>query len=1032
MADPITNFAGIGSGFDYTSLVNGIIAAASQPATNMQNKIDTDNAQLTALSNFTSLLNTFDTAASSLRDGSAFSSASLNVLGGTAANGQQILSASAGAGADPGSYSVQVTQLAQAEKLSGSAVAGTTTALGYTGDFQINGKDISIVATDTLSSIRDKINTANTGNAPTGVSAAIVSDSSSAQRLVLTSSTTGSGGINLVDGAQGVVRQLGLLDDSETIKHATSAGAQSDNFTSATATIGSQLGLVNAPGAQTVTIGGQSVSIDLNSDSLTSIATKLSALSGVQATVQSTTVNGATKYYLDVRNTTSFVDAGHTLEQLGILVGGRSATTQQLQSAALTAGDGTTPATASTLLTNLWNGGSASGASAGDTLTVSGTRGDGAAVNMTITIGANTTLQDVLDQLNNTTNGFGAGTRPATASIEASGHLVLNDSKSGSSSLALNIVANNEGGGRLDLGNFTAVSTGRSRQLVQGTDAKFSVDGVAFTRSSNTVGDVIANTTLTLTAADPNATATITISHDQNAAQQSMQAFVDAYNKVIDFVKQQNTATTDGSANPALYNDPTLRTIRSGMSQSILQTVSGAASDLSSVGLVGLDLTQDGHLSLDSAKFQTIFNTRYADLQKLFSEQGTTTDASVVYTASTSATQPGNYAVQITQAASQAMVAGTGFSGTYTDDATPDVINITDLANNAAAQVQLSNGMTMQQIVDAMNTAFSTAQSQVLQTGNTLYDASNMPAAGTAPLTSLRDANGNSLGVAVGDTIDFSGVGAAGLNYTGSFTVAANSTVNDLVSQIQSSLGADATVSFSNGQLSIKSTATGTSSITLSLTPHNQGGGQLNFGAVSATTAGRGIMGLVASVVGGQIQILQNAFGSAAGIAISFLGGGTDSTAQLGLAAGSVHGTDVAGTIGGYAATGSGRSLVGNTGTPVDGLSLSYLGTTTGAMGSLSLVQGLGYVADQLVKSWTDSVNGTITARNNQLNDNIKTLTQQISDFNDRMEVKRQALLAEYLAMDTAVQKFKQQASAFSSIFSSSQNNSSSSSSSSS
>src|SRR6185437_13830198 len=134
---------------------------------------------------------------------------------------------------------------------------------------------------------------------------------------------------------------------------------------------------------------------------------------------------------------------------------------------------------------------------------------------------------------------------------------------SGQSSLSLQMVANNQGGGRLDFGAFATTSTGRARELVSGADAKFSVDGVAFTRTSNTVSDVIANTTLTLTAADPNTIANANVSLSSSAATSAVQNYVNAYTAVVDFIKTQQTPGADPTSNPTLYNDPLLRNARS-------------------------------------------------------------------------------------------------------------------------------------------------------------------------------------------------------------------------------------------------------------------------------------------------------------------------------------------------------------------------------------------------------------------------------------------------------------------------------------
>jgi|GEM_PF-278102 len=1016
MSTPVGSFPGLGSTFDYSTLVNSLIQIQSQPGVAMQTRITTAQAQLSAYQTYNGLLTNLETATSPMRTGTAFQGVTANVSNATAANGQSILSASALSGASPGTYAVQVLQTAQAEKISGNTFASGSTALGLAGDFIINGKTVTIAASDTLTSVRDKINAVNSGANASGVTAAIVSDSSNAQRLVLTSTQTGAAGINLVDGAQNVAQTLGWVDSASTIKHVTSAGAQSDNFGSATASIGSQLGLTAAPGAQTVTIGGHPVTIDLATDSLTSIAASLSGLSGIQATVQSTTVNGATQYYLDVRNTTNFVDSGNALQQLGIVTGGRSSVAQQVQGDAMTDGNATTAATASTLISNLWNGGSAASPQVGDTLTISGTRGDGSAVNISYTVGAGDTVQTLLDKLNDPTTGFGAGARPATASIDASGHIVVSDGTLGQSSLSLQMVANNQGGGRLDFGAFATTSTGRARELVSGADAKFTVDGVAFTRASNTVSDVIANTTLNLTAADPNTTATVGVSLSTSAATGAVQSYVNAYNAVVDYIKTQQTPGTDPTSNPTLYNDSLLRTARSALSQAMLAPVAGAAADMSTPDTVGISITSDGHLSFDSSKFTTAFNTRYSDVTKLFMESGTSTNPSLVYAASTSATQPGNYDVNVTQAATQAQALGSGFSGVYNQTGAPDTMTVTDTISNASAQIQLAGGMTTAQIVAALNASFGTPQNRALQSGNTVFDSTGTAASSSTLLTDLQSSPGTSAGVAVGDTIGYSGTSGNGTNYSGSFTVGASSTIADFVTQLQSSIGSSATVSIVNGQLSVSSNTSGSSPLALSLTANNEGGGSLNFGATNVTAAGHGVLSLNAAVVGGQVQIQQASFGSAAGFSVSYSGSGAPDT-QLGIAAGTSTGLDLQGTIGGYAATGSGRQLVGAAGTPVDGLSIAYLGTAPGAIGSLTLTQGFGSVVDRLLTAWTQT-GGSIAAQSQQINDTITTQQQRLADFTARIALQRAALLKEYSNMDAIVSQIRAQGNSFLAAFS--------------
>ena len=93
--------------------------------------------------------------------------------------------------ANPGTYQVEVRALAKQEKLRSDVVASSSTALGYSGTISVNGTDVAAVAGDTLASLRDKINAANSGTTPTGVTASIVDVSETEHYLMLTADATG-------------------------------------------------------------------------------------------------------------------------------------------------------------------------------------------------------------------------------------------------------------------------------------------------------------------------------------------------------------------------------------------------------------------------------------------------------------------------------------------------------------------------------------------------------------------------------------------------------------------------------------------------------------------------------------------------------------------------------------------------------------------------------------------------------------------------------------------------------------------------
>ncbi len=120
--------------------------------------------------------------------------------------------------------------------------------------------------------------------APTGVTATVSSSSEGGLtrfQLEIDGTTT------LVDNS-GVLETLGVLNSGGSIVDEIIDGADSDVFSSTTTNVGALMGIGTAPSG-TVQIAGQGVSIDLSSDSLTAIQTKINdaAISGVTATVTS-------------------------------------------------------------------------------------------------------------------------------------------------------------------------------------------------------------------------------------------------------------------------------------------------------------------------------------------------------------------------------------------------------------------------------------------------------------------------------------------------------------------------------------------------------------------------------------------------------------------------------------------------------------------------------------------------------------------------------------------------------------------------
>jgi len=158
----------------------------------------------------------------------------------------------------------------------------------------------------------------------------------------------------------------------------------------------------------------------------------------------------------------------------------------------------------------------------------------------------------------------------------------------------------------------------------------------------------------------------------------------------------------------------------------------------------------------------------------------------------------------------------------------------------------------------------------------------------------------------------------------------------------------------------------------------------------------------------GSLKLASSAYGSTSNIHIS-TASGTDISAVFGGGT-SVDGVDVAGTIGGYSATGKGQVLTGAPGGPVDGLKLTVKGDTTGSRGTFGFSQGYAYMLNTLANGYLGS-SGTIAGRTTGLNSSVADIAKQKAAFSDQLTSIEARYRAQYTALDTTVASMNSTAS---------------------
>lgn len=315
MATSGINFSGLISGMDTESLIQQIIQVESRRKTVWSNQQAQLTQRLSSLQALQAQLLGFQSAISQVTVQTAFKSATAT------SSSESVARVTANSEAAPGAYLLEVSQLATNHKIGTSAHASSSDALGLSGSFVVNGKQVTVVASDNLRDIAARIN-----NAKAGVTASVLSVSSSEHYLVLTAQNSGaSNAISLNDlGSDNVLQSLGLVTATTSLKNPITNGAQSDKFADTSTAIDTLMALTNAPSG-TIQINGVNIAIDLASDSLNAIASKINGASaGVTASVVTADDNGTTRYRLQITgaSTPTFTDDQHILETIGILKSG--------------------------------------------------------------------------------------------------------------------------------------------------------------------------------------------------------------------------------------------------------------------------------------------------------------------------------------------------------------------------------------------------------------------------------------------------------------------------------------------------------------------------------------------------------------------------------------------------------------------------------------------------------------------------------------------------------------------------------------
>jgi flagellar hook-associated protein 2 len=148
----------------------------------------------------------------------------------------------------------------------------------------------------------------------------------------------------------------------------------------------------------------------------------------------------------------------------------------------------------------------------------------------------------------------------------------------------------------------------------------------------------------------------------------------------------------------------------------------------------------------------------------------------------------------------------------------------------------------------------------------------------------------------------------------------------------------------------------------------------------------------------GVLTATSKRYGSTSSVSVS----GSAATTLFGASPGAANGVDVAGTINGVTASGSGQRLTGAAGTAVDGLVLEVAGTSTGSRGTVTFSRGYAYKLDQLIDAYLAG-DGALASRTDGINRSIQDIARTRETLSRRLEGVEARLRAQFSALDTLI-----------------------------
>lgn len=371
------------------------------------------------------------------------------------------------------------------------------------------------------------------------------------------------------------------------------------------------------------------------------------------------------------------------------------------------------------------NIGSTTGAIGQGTLHLSTANGE-----FDVTIGSG---NDSLEGLAKAINDAGAGLAASIVQDSAGARLVVKSATGAAKAFSMTTTADAAGLGRFAFDGGAATNPMDEAQAAQ--DAIIVYDGVAVTRATNSVSDLVPGVKLDLKKAAIGTTISLGVTRPTTAITNAVTDFVDAYNSLKSILDEATAArAADGSGGGPLRGDVGIREMQRQLAKLTATTLGGTGTGPKTLAEIGVSTNRDGTLKVDSTKLEAMLASDPDGVEALFNPTQRSSSPLLKITSTVGKTAPGTFAITDvttsplsgTIAGFPALVAGNSLIASARSPAAGLVLEVSGPIASATITVDAGVGGALKAIRDALRGAdgpLASAQAAAKKETATIADA---------------------------------------------------------------------------------------------------------------------------------------------------------------------------------------------------------------------------------------------------------------------------------------------------------------------